>query len=229
VARQPFVWRVVRRTALDAILALIMPAIILGGMFVGAYTPTEGAAVAVAYAFLIGALVYRTLTPALVYRCLRESARATGAVLFVVAMANAVSWILSMERAGLMLRQLFVPFEATPTLMLLVIAGITLLLGTAMEETTMLVRMTPVLAPVVASAGIDPVHFGLVFVFATMIGLITPPVGITMFISCQIAGVSVNEFTRAVWRPLLALIAALVVVALWPGLVLFLPNLVFGD
>jgi tripartite ATP-independent transporter DctM subunit len=228
VARQPFNWRRLLATARDAVLALILPAIILGGMFQGIYTPTEGAAVAVAYALLIGVVVYRTLTPALIYRSLAESARATGAVLLVVATASAVSWILAAERAGLMLKELFLPFQGTPELTLLVIAGVTLLLGTAMEETTMLVLMTPVLAPVVAQAGIDPVHFGLVFVLATMLGLITPPVGITMFISCQIAGVTVNEFTQAVWRPFLALVAALVVVALWPGLVLFLPNLVMG-
>jgi len=229
VARQPFNWRRLLVTARDAILALILPAIILGGMVAGIYTPTEGAAVAVAYALVIGTVVYKTLTPVLIYRSLTESARATGAVLLVVATANAVSWILAAEGAGLLLKQLFLPFEANPGLTLLIIAGVVLLLGTAMEETTMLVLMTPVLVPVVAQAGIDPVHFGLVFVLATMIGLITPPVGITMFISCQIAGVSVNEFTRAVWRPFLALLAALVVVALWPGLVLFLPNMVMGQ
>jgi C4-dicarboxylate transporter DctM subunit len=228
VARQPFNGRHLLATTRDAILALLMPAIILGGMFAGIYTPTEGAAVAVAYALVIGVVVYRTLTPALIYRSLAESARATGAVLLVVAMASAVSWILTAERAGLLLKQLFFPFESSPAVTLLVIAGVTLVLGTAMEETTMLVLMTPVLAPVVAQAGIDPVHFGLVFVLATMIGLITPPVGITMFIACQIADTSVNDFTRAVWRPFLALVAALVVVALWPELVLFLPNVVMG-
>jgi len=228
VARVPFDWRRLLVTTGDAILALILPAIILGGMVGGVYTPTEGAAVAVAYALVVGAFVYRTLTPALIYQSLVETARVTGAVLLVVATASSVSWILAAERAGVLLKQLFLPFEGNPELTLLVIAGVTLLLGTAMEETTMLVLMTPVLAPVVAQAGIDPVHFGLVFVLATMIGLITPPVGITMFISCQIAGVTVNEFTLAVWRPFLALLAALVVVALWPGLVLFLPNLVMG-
>ncbi len=81
---------------------------------------------------------------------------------------------------------------------------------------------------IVAQAGIDPIHFGLVFVLSTMIGLITPPVGITMFIACQLAGITVNEFTRAVWRPFLALVLAVIVCALWPGLVLFLPNLVMG-
>ncbi len=229
VARQPFNWRRLFVTARDALLALILPAIILGGMVAGIYTPTEGAAVAVAYALVIGTVVYKTLTPALIYQSLTESARATGAVLLVVAAANAVSWILAAEGAGEMLKHLFLPFEASPGLTLLIIAGVVLLLGTAMEETTMLVLMTPVLVPVVAQAGIDPIHFGLVFVLATMIGLITPPVGITMFISCQIAGVSVNEFTRAVWRPFFALLAALVVVALWPDLVLFLPNLIMGQ
>jgi C4-dicarboxylate transporter DctM subunit len=159
---------------------------------------------------------------------LRDSARTTGAVLFVVATASAVSFILTAEQAGEALRPLFLPFQASPQITMLLIAGMTLVLGTAMEETTMLVLMTPMLAPIVAQAGIDPIHFGLVFVLSTMIGLITPPVGITMFITCQLAGISVNEFTLAVWRPLLALVLAVIVCALWPELVLFLPRLVMG-
>jgi TRAP-type C4-dicarboxylate transport system permease large subunit len=97
-----------------------------------------------------------------------------------------------------------------------------------MEEVTMLVLMTPILAPIVQAAGIDPVHFGLVFVLATMIGLITPPVGVSMFLVCQIADITVNQFTRAVIRPFLALMLALIVVSLWGDLVLFLPNLIMG-
>jgi len=145
-----------------------------------------------------------------------------------VATASAVSWILTAEQAGEALRQVFLPFQASPKITMLLIAAVTLVLGTAMEETTMLVLMTPILAPIVAHAGIDPIHFGLVFVLSTMIGLITPPVGITMFIACQLAGITVNDFTRAVWRPFIALVLAVIVCALWPGLVLFLPNLVMG-
>ena len=177
VARTRFDWRVLLGTARDAILALIMPAIILGGMFGGVYTPTEGAAVAVAYALVIGIVVYRTLDTAAIFRALRESARTTGAVLFVVATASTVSFILTAEQAGEALRQVFLPFQASPQLTMLLIAAITLILGTAMEETTMLVLMTPILAPIVAQAGIDPIHFGLVFVLSTMIGLITPRSG----------------------------------------------------
>jgi C4-dicarboxylate transporter DctM subunit len=228
VARTRFDWRRLLITARDAILALIMPAIILGGMFGGVYTPTEGAAVAVAYALVIGVLVYRSLSLAAIVQSLRDSARTTGAVLFVVATASAVSFILTAEQAGEALRPLFLPFQASPEITMLLVAGMTLILGTAMEETTMLVLMTPMLAPIVAQAGIDPIHFGLVFVLSTMIGLITPPVGITMFITCQLAGITVNEFTRAVWRPFLALVLAVIVCALWPGLVLFLPRLVMG-
>ena len=228
VARTRFEWGRLLATARDAVLALIMPAIILGGMFGGVYTPTEGAAVAVAYALVIGVVVYRSLTPAAIFQSLRESARTTGAVLFVVGTASAVSWVLTAERAGEALRQVFLPYQASPKITLLLIAAVTLALGTAMEETTMLVLMTPILAPIVAHAGIDPVHFGLVFVLSTMIGLITPPVGITMFIACQLAGITVNDFTRAVWRPFLALVLAVIVCALWPEMVLFLPNLVMG-
>ena len=228
LSRTTFDVRRLLRAGLDAVFALIMPGIILGGMFSGVYTPTEGAAAAVAYALLIGVVVYRSLTPVAVFNALRESARMTGGVLFVVATASAVSWIMTAERVGEAIRGLFLPFQSSPELTLLIIAAVTLVLGTAMEETTMLVLMTPILAPVVAQAGIDPVHFGLVFVLATMIGLITPPVGITMFITCQLAGITVNQFTRAVWRPFLALVLSVIVVALWKDMVVFLPNLVLG-
>ncbi len=225
----PFDWGNLMRTGKDAVLCLIMPAIILGGMFGGVYTPTEGAAAAVFYVLLIGLFVYRTLTWRAVFDALKESARMTGGVLIIVAAASTVSWILVIEQAGLALKMLFVPIQGIPSLTLLTIAVMTLILGTAMEETTMLVLMTPILTPIVIQAGIDPVHFGLVFVFATMLGLITPPVGITMFIVCRIANVTVNQFTKAVIRPFLALVCALIVCALWPGLVLFLPRLVMGN
>jgi len=132
------------------------------------------------------------------------------------------------ERTGEVLQPLFLPFQSSPGLTLVTIALVTVILGTAMEEVTMLVLMTPILAPIVQAAGIDPVHFGLVFVLATMIGLITPPVGVSMFLVCQIADITVNQFTRAVIRPFLALMLALLVVSLWGDLVLFLPNLIMG-
>ncbi len=226
--RSKFSLRRLAVTARDAFLSLLMPAIILGGMFLGVYTPTEGAAVAVAYAVFIGGVVYRSLTMSKLWEALKGSGTTTGAVLFVVMGANSVGWILTAEGAGEALLPLFTPIRDNPAVALLIIAAMTLILGTAMEEVTMLVLMTPILAPVVADIGIDPIHFGIVFVLSTMIGLITPPVGISMFITCHIAGVTSGEFTRAVIRPFTALVLVVVVISIFPDLVLWLPNTVFG-
>jgi C4-dicarboxylate transporter, DctM subunit len=226
--RSRFEWRRVAATARDAVLALVMPVVILGGMFGGIYTPTEAAAVAVGYALLVGVGIYRTLTLRVIFRALKDVGTTTGAVLLVVSGASSISWIMTAERSGEVLQPLFLPFRSSASLTLVIIALVTVILGTAMEEVTMLVLMTPILAPIVQAAGIDPVHFGLVFVLATMIGLITPPVGVSMFLVCQIADITVNQFTRAVIRPLLALMLALIVVSLWGDLVLFLPNLIMG-
>ncbi len=226
--RSKFNLRRLASTGRDAVLSLLMPAIILGGMFLGVYTPTEGAAVAVAYGVFIGGFVYRTLTVDKLWTSLKSSGTTTGAVLFVVMGANAVGWILTAEGVGETLLPLFTPVRDNPALALLIIAAMTMILGTAMEEVTMLVLMTPILAPVVADLGIDPIHFGIVFVLSTMIGLITPPVGISMFITCHIAGVTSGEFTRAVIRPFIALMLVVVTISIFPDLVLWLPNLVFG-
>lgn len=228
--RRRFEWRRLLVSARDALLCLTMPAIILGGMVGGVYTPTEGAAAAVLYTVAVGALIYRTLPLREIFAALRESARLSGAILMVVAASSSLAWILTVEHAGQLLGEMFASFglAGSPSLLMLAMAGFILVLGTAMEETTMLVLLVPVLFPIATQAGIDPVQFGLVFILATMMGLITPPVGLTMFITCRIAGVTVNEFTRAIVRPFLALVVALCVCALWSELVLFLPRLIMG-
>lgn len=230
VKTHPFEWRRLLISTRDAVLCLTMPAIILGGMVGGVYTPTEGAAAAVLYTFLVGVLVYRTLDVASIIHALRDCARLSGAILIVVAASSSISWVMTVEHAGELLGQLFTSFglSGSPHLLLLAISLFVLLLGTAMEETTMLVLLVPVLFPVSMQAGIDPVQFGIVFILATMMGLITPPVGLTMFIACRIAGVTVNEFTVAVIRPFIALVIALVVCAVWDDMVLFLPRLLMG-
>lgn len=230
IARTKFSLRKLLTTGRDAFLCLLMPIIILGGMVGGVYTPTEGAAAAVVYTLLVGIVVYRSLTLKLLTEALVNSARMTGAVLFVVAASSAMSWILSVEHAGVVLGGAFgaLNLADSPILMLGIMALLILILGTVMEEITMLVLLTPILAPIAMSAGIDPVQFGIVFVLSTMMGLITPPVGITMFITCNIAGVSVNEFARSIVRPFTVLVAALVLCIVWKDMVLFLPKLVMG-
>src|SRR5205085_7667726 len=114
------------------------------------------------------------------WHALEATAETTGAILFIIMAANAVSWIMTAEGAADALGALFTPLHSSPTIVLLIICAGTVALGTVLEEATMLVLLTPILAPLVASYGIDPVHFGVVFVLATMIGLIHPPIGISM-------------------------------------------------
>jgi len=228
VERVPFQWGVLLRTGLDALIALAMPLVILGGMFLGTYTPTEGAAIAVVYALFMGLVVYRTLRLKQLWVAFSETAVLTGAILLVVMGANGLSWLLTADGVGEALAPAFFPFESMPAITLLIVAAITLVLGTAMEEVTMLILMTPILAPTVVTLGIDPVLFGVVFVLATMIGLITPPVGISMFITCRIAGVTTGQFGRAVIRPFTAIVCVLITMCIFPQTVLWLPNAVLG-
>jgi C4-dicarboxylate transporter DctM subunit len=223
--RSKFNLRVLLASSKDAVLSLLMPLIIMGGMFLGVYTPTEGASVAVLYGAVVG-FCYRSLTLRRLWTAFIDTAVLSGAVLLVVMGANAVSWLLTAENAGESLRKLFLPFSTSSGLTLLIIALMTLILGTAIEEVTMLILMTPIFAPIVVSMGIDPIQFGLVFIMATMIGLITPPVGISMFISCQIAQVSTMDFTKAVIRPFLAMLTAVVLCCFFPEIVVWLPRLV---
>jgi tripartite ATP-independent transporter DctM subunit len=228
--RPPFDWRRLAMTTRDAVLCLAMPGIIMGGMVGGVYTPTEGAAAAVLYTLFVGAAVYRTLDAREVFIALGECARLSGSILIVVAASASLSWIMTVEHAGEVLGGLFASFGLahSPHLLMLAVAVFVLILGTAMEETTMLVLLVPVLFPICRHAGVDAVQFGIVFILATMMGLITPPVGLTMFIACRIAGATINQFTAAIIRPFLALVLALFVCAVWDGMVLFLPRLVMG-
>src|SRR5690606_10602701 len=138
-------------------------------------------AMAVVYAAILGLFVYRTLNLRTLWRALTDTAVLSGAILLIIMGANGLSWLLTADQIGQTLLPFFLPFEAIPAVTLLIIALIALVLGTALEEVTMLILFTPLLAPVILTLGIDPIQFGVVFVLAVMIGLITPPVGISMF------------------------------------------------
>lgn len=209
-------------------LALLMPLIILGGIFSGITTPTEAAGIAVAYAFAVGAFVYRAFTWASLRAVLLEAAVTTAVVLFLVAAAFPFAWVLTTARAGDALIAGLAAVSSSPAVVLMLINGLVLFLGCFMEAGTILIVLTPILSPGLKAIGVDPVHFGVVLTLACMIGLVTPPVGMAMYICCRIAGVSIPEFTREVGPFLLALVAVLVMITYLPALVLFLPNLVLG-
>lgn len=215
-------------SAKGAILALLMPAIILGSMFSGIATPTEAAGIAVAYALVVGAFIYRCLTWESLRTVLLRSAVTTAVVMFLVAAALPFGWVLTTARAGDALIAWFHAVTSSPTGTLMLINLLVLFLGCFMEAATILILLTPILTPGLKALGVDPVHFGLVLVLGCMIGLVTPPVGMAMYICSRIAGVSIYEFTLELGPFLVALLAVLVMITYLPALVLFLPNLVLG-
>ena len=210
-----------------ATLALAMPVIILGGIFSGIFTATEAGVVAVVYALLVGAFVYRTLTLRKLADLLVQSAITTASAMFLIAMATSFAWLLAWGGFGSAVLSFLSRISSEPTVAVMLILGFILLLGLFIEGIPILVIFTPVLLPVVVGLNVDLVYFGVVLVMAVVIGSVTPPVGILTYICCSIAGISISEALGALIPFCAVLIAVLVLVAIFPQLILFVPNL-FG-
>ena len=212
-------------SAKESILALMMPVIVLGGILGGAFTPTEAAVVAALYAFVLGAFVYGELRLRHLPAVAEEVIVGTAGVMLIVAAATPFGWLLAAERAPQALAAAF-SVLTQPWQLLLALNLLLLLLGCFMESLSILIILSPVLAPIIAAAGINDTHFGVVLVLNLMIGAVTPPVGVLMYIVCRIAQVSIVDFAREAVLPILALIAVLMLITFYPPLVVWLPNLI---
>jgi C4-dicarboxylate transporter DctM subunit len=212
-------------SAKESILALMMPVIVLGGILGGAFTPTEAAVVAALYAFVLGAFVYGELRLRHLPAVAEEVIVGTAGVMLIVAAATPFGWLLAAERAPQALAAAF-SVLTQPWQLLLALNLLLLLLGCFMESLSILIILSPVLAPIIAAAGINDTHFGVVLVLNLMIGAVTPPVGVLMYIVCRIAQVSIVDFAREAALPILALIAVLMLITFYPPLVVWLPNLI---
>ncbi|WP_097175612.1 TRAP transporter large permease [Stappia indica] len=210
-----------------ALPALMMPVVLLGGIYSGMTTPTEAAAIAAAYAFLISALVYRTVTPASAYRSVLSSARTTASIGMLIAGALVFNYVVTVENIPRTLTVFIQGLDLSPLAFLILVNILLLLLGCLLEGTTIILIVLPVLIPTAKALGIDLVHFGIVSVVNIMIGLITPPYGLLLFIMTNIGKVSLSSLVREVMPFLYALLFALGLITLFPDLVLFLPRL-FG-
>jgi C4-dicarboxylate transporter DctM subunit len=207
--------------------ALMMPVVLLGGIYSGVMTPTEAAAVAAAYAFLISVFFYRSLSPSQIYASLALSARSTASIGMLIAGALVFNYVVTIENVPRTVSLLIGQFEMSPLVFLIIVNLILLVLGCVLEGTTILLVIVPVLIPTAQALGIDMVHFGVVVVVNIMLGLITPPYGLLLFIMTNIAGVPLRDLVRDVMPFLFAMIAALALITFVPELVLFLPRL-FG-
>lgn len=209
----------------DATLAFMMPVIILGGIFGGIFTTTEAAGAAVLYAIVVGAFFYRTLTLGKLREVLIKTAVSTGGLLLIAATGYLFGWVLAAEQMPAKAAQLILAISENPLIFLLLVNILLLVLGTFMDTLPALIICVPVLFPVSQQLGVDPVHFGVVVCFNIIQGMLTPPVGLLLFITAQIAKVRFEAVTRAV-LPFLAINAVvLMVITFAPGFVLFLPRL----
>jgi len=212
------------RITREAFPALMMPVILLGCLYSGITTPTEAAATAALYALLVSALLYRSISWGDVYRSLDRSARITISIGMLIAGALVFNYVVTAENIPRTLAAFLKAYELSPIAYLVAVNLLLLLLGCFLEGTTILLVIVPVLLPTAHALGIDPVHFGVVAVMNIMIGLVTPPYGLLLFMMVKIAGVPLKDLVREVMPFLAAMIGALALITFVPDLVLFLPR-----
>jgi tripartite ATP-independent transporter DctM subunit len=201
-----------------------MPVIILGGIVGGVMTPTEAAAAGAAYAFALGFFFYREIKLAHLPGIITESAISTAAIVIIMAAAQPFGWILTFEQAPMKVLAMFADANLASWQLLIILNLIMLCLGMVMEGLVVMVMAVPILMPLLAHAGVDPVHFGVILVINVMIGAITPPVGTIMYVTCMVSKTPVVEFAKEVWPLVIALIIAMFLMTLVPDIVLWLPN-----
>jgi tripartite ATP-independent transporter DctM subunit len=222
---QAFRWATLGMSFIFALPALMTPVIIIGGMSSGAFTPTEAAVAACAWALLLGLLLYRSLSWRQFYRITIETIETTASVLIIVGAASLFGWILTTTRVTEALATALLSVTTDPLLLLLIINLLLLIVGCFMETIAAISILVPILMPVVLKAGIDPVQFGVVMVLNLMIGLLTPPVGMVLFVLARVAKLSFDRTVMAVLPLLVPLLIVLVLISLIPQLTLWLPTL----
>ena len=212
-------WRERGRATANGLWALVMPAMILGGIRFGVVTPTEAAVLAAVYALFVGMFIYRELKIQHLYRVFLVAAKTTAVVMFLVASALVSAWLITQANIPGELGSLLEPFREHKKLLLLMMMLLVLVVGTALDFAPTVLILTPVLMPIVKQAGIDPVYFGVLFIMNNAIGLLTPPVGIVLNVVCGVAKVPMGAVIRGVMPFLIAQIGVLLVLIAFPELV----------
>ena len=212
---------------MTAFPALLMPVILLYGIYGGVTTPTEAAAIAALYALLLAALFYRALSVGSLYRIFVESARSSAAVGVVIGGALILNFVVVSENIPGIMSEMLVGIDVHPIVFLLAVNLLILVLGCVLDATTIILVIVPLFIPTCKALGIDLVHFGVLVVVNSMIGLITPPYGILLFVINAATGIPLKEIIGEIWTFLAVLIVALLLLILVPDIVLWLPRL-FG-
>ena len=222
---EPQTLKEIWKSFLGAIWALVMTFIILFGILGGYFTPTEASIVAVIYALIIGMFVYRELPIKKIPEIMLSTITTTASIMLLVGFANLFGWILVSEQIPQMVADVILGISTNKIIVILLILTLVLFVGTFMETIAGLVILFPVLLPVATSVGMEPIHFGITMVLAMVIGVVTPPVGVCLFVASQIGKVSMGTATRELMPFLFVLVVVLLLVAFVPQLTLYLPSL----
>jgi tripartite ATP-independent transporter DctM subunit len=218
----------VRKLLLErAAFALLMPVIILGGIYGGVFTPTEASVAAVFYALIVGMLIYREVRPADILPVLKKSVISSAVIMFIIGNAGAFAWLIDRagvpEQIGLWLRQVL----QTPELFLLGVNAALFVIGMFIETSASIIVLAPILVPVAIHFGIDPVHFGMIMVVNLALGMITPPFGVNLFAACTVAKISLDQIVVRLLPFVSVVLGCLMVITYFPPLSLFLRDLVY--
>ena len=213
------------KTFKEAFWSLGAPVIILGGILGGVFTATEAAAVAVIYGFFIGKFVYKELDFKRIPKLLIDSAVLASIILFIISTASIFGWIITMENIPQIIGQKLISLTHNPVIILLLINFILLIAGTFVETTVSLILLTPVIMPILPDIGIHPIQMGVIIVTNLAIGMLTPPLGICLIVSCGISRNSIIEVSRAILPFLIALIVDLLIISFWSPITMFIPSL----
>ncbi len=220
--------KVVLISFFKAFPALMAPVVIIGGILGGIFTATEAGAIAVVYALLIGAFVYRELTWKGLINILFESMITTAVIMIIIGSAAVFGWLLTYYRIPALAAQALLSISTNPLVITTLLVVMYLFLGCIMEAAAIVVMTVPVVAPLLTQLGVDLVAFGVIVAVCMSIGTLTPPLGIVMYILCDIAEVRIVHYMRVIWPFLAALLAVILLMVLFPGIITFLPDLFLG-
>ena len=218
-----YIWK----TFKQAFLPLLTPVIIVGGIATGVFTPTEAAVAAVGYALFLGLVVYRTLNWKHLVRVSMDTIETSAAILMIVASASIFAWILTANRIADLLGGVLLGITDNQHILLLLMMILTLLIGLFMETIAAITILVPVLLPIALSVGIDPVHLGILLIINLMLGLLTPPVGMVLFVLSEVSGVSFERCVKATMPFLVPLVIVLLLITFIPQIALWLPSLLY--
>lgn len=221
---RPFEWAELRASLVDALPALMVPVLIIGGIRLGVFTASEAASSAITYSLLIGLFWYRTLSLRTIWQSLKAAGEGSSSILLMIGASGFFAWILVAEQVPQALAALLTNWTDSRTTVLLLLTVVLLLLGTFMEAIPIIIIVAPVVMPVLSHYQIDPVHFGILLTINMAIGAVSPPVGVDLMAACKVGGITMMQTLRPLAWMMLAMVGVLMLVTFVPELVMFLPR-----